>query len=47
MTLVAANGSAKAAVLMLRCRLSANEAAALLHEHHGDLAAALGERARA
>jgi len=47
MTLVAANGSAKAAVLMLRCRLSADEAAALLHEHQGDLAAALGERTRA
>jgi len=46
MTLVAANGSAKAAVLMLRSRLSADEAAARLHEHHGDLAAALGERAR-
>jgi N-acetylmuramic acid 6-phosphate etherase len=46
-TLVAAHGSAKAAVLMLRCRLSAEEAAARLHEHHGDLAAALGERARA
>ena len=47
MTLVAANGSAKAAVLMLRCRLSADEAVARLHEHQGDLAAALGERARA
>ncbi len=47
MTLVAANGSAKAAVLMLRSRLSADEAVALLHEHHGDLAAALGERTRA
>ena len=46
MTLVAANGSAKAAVLMLRCRLSADDAAARLHEHHGDLAAALGERTR-
>jgi len=46
-TLVAANGSAKAAVLMLRCKLSADEAVALLHEHQGDLAAALGERARA
>ena len=47
MTLVAANGSAKAAVLMLRCTLSADEAAARLHEHNGDLAAALGERTRA
>ena len=47
MTLVAANGSAKAAVLMLRRRLSADAAAARLHEHHGDLAAALGERTRA
>ena len=46
MTLVAANGSAKAAVLMLRCRLSADEAVARLHEHQGDLASALGERAR-
>ena len=46
MTLVAANGSAKAAVLMLRRRLSADDAAARLHEHHGDLAAALGERMR-
>jgi len=47
MTLVAANGSAKAAVLMLRHTLSADEAAARLHEHNGDLAAALGERTRA
>ena len=47
MTLVAASGSAKAAVLMLRRRLSADEAAARLHEHRGDLAAALGERTRA
>lgn len=45
--LVAANGSAKTAVLMLRCELGSDEAAARLHEHHGDLAAALGERTRA
>ncbi|HEV2218230.1 MAG TPA: N-acetylmuramic acid 6-phosphate etherase [Candidatus Dormibacteraeota bacterium] len=45
--LVSAGGSAKAAVLMLRRKLGADEAAARLHEHDGDLAAALGERAHA
>lgn len=47
LALVAAGGSAKVAVLMLRCELNADEAARRLHEHDGDLAAALGERARA
>lgn len=47
LALVAAGGSAKVAVLMLRCGLNADEAARRLHENHGDLAAALGERARA
>ena len=42
-----ARGSAKTAVLMLRCKLDAEEAASRLREHDGDLAAALGERARA
>ena len=47
LALVAAGGSAKVAVLMLRCELNADEAAQRLHENHGDLAAALGERASA
>lgn len=47
LALVAAGGSAKVAVLMVRCRLSPDSAAALLHENHGDLAAALGEKERA
>ena len=47
LALVAAGGSAKVAVLMLRCELKPDEAAQRLHENHGDLAAALGERAPA
>ena len=47
LALVAAGGSAKVAVLMLRCELNPDEAAQRLHENHGDLAAALGERAPA
>ena len=43
----AAEGSAKVAVLMLRLGLSAEGAVKRLRENHGDLAAALGERARA
>ena len=42
-----AGGVAKTAVLMLRCKLDADEAATRLREHGGDLAAALRERARA
>ncbi len=44
--LEAAGGSARVAILMLRCNLDADQASALLAENEGDLAAALGERAR-
>jgi N-acetylmuramic acid 6-phosphate etherase len=46
-TLEAARGSAKVAVLMLRCKLEAHAAGELLDQHDGNLAAALGERAPA
>ena len=44
--LEAARGSARVAVLMLRCGVSAEQAAGLLDQNEGDLAAALGERSR-
>ena len=39
-----AGGSAKVAILMLRCRMTAQQARARLASVHGDLAAALDER---
>ena len=44
--LEAAGGSARVAVLMLKCGLTAEQAADQLAANDGDLAAALGERAR-
>lgn len=41
-----ANGNARVAILMLRLRITAEKASGLLAENDGDLAAALGERAR-
>jgi len=42
--LAEAGGSAKVAILMLRCRMTAQQAASQLASARGDLAAALGEK---